>query len=126
MQIEIFTMCDNAQDYMGKLVIVGTFNHIHTKALPVMFPGFSIAGRIEYSVGGNKEFKLSIKDPDNVDFLPPQTWVTEVKMENEYVGHANFCLSLNQIVFNKPGMYKAILETEGIAREYKFFVNIAK
>ena len=126
MQIEIFTICDSAQDYMGKLVIVGTFNHIHTNMLPVMSPGFSVAGRIEYSEGGRKEFKLSIKDPDNIDFIAPHSWTTDVKMENEYVGHSNFCLTINQIMFNKAGMYKAILETEGISREYKFFVNIAK
>lgn len=126
MQIEIFTMCDSAQDYMGKLVIVGTFNHIHTNVLPVMSPGFSIAGRIEYTEGGVKGYKLSIKDPDNNDFIPSHNWSSEVKMENEYIGHTNFCLSLNQIVFNKAGMYRVILETEDVSREYKFFVNLVQ
>ena len=126
MQIEIFTMCDSAQDYMGKLVIVGTFNHIHTNVLPVMSPGFSIAGRIEYTEGGVKGYKLSIKDPDNNDFIPSHNWSSEVKMENDYIGHTNFCLSLNQIVFNKAGMYRVILETEDVSREYKFFVNLVQ
>ena len=126
MQIEIFTMCDSAQDYMGKLVIVGTFNHIHTNVLPVMSPGFSIAGRIEYTEGGVKGYKLSIKDPDNNDFIPSHNWSSEVKMENEHIGHTNFCLSLNQIVFNKAGMYRVILETEDVSREYKFFVNLVQ
>ena len=34
MEIEIFTLCDYAQDMKGKLVLVGTFDTIFPKQYP--------------------------------------------------------------------------------------------
>lgn len=34
MQIEIFTICDNAQVYAGKAVVMGAFNQLKAKKTP--------------------------------------------------------------------------------------------
>jgi len=46
MQIAIFTLCDYAQNYGGKSIIVGTFNQISSKSFPFVHNTFSIVGRI--------------------------------------------------------------------------------
>jgi hypothetical protein len=46
MEIEIFTLCDFAQDNSGKLTVVGTFDGIHSKQFPFVQANFSVACRL--------------------------------------------------------------------------------
>lgn len=63
MIVDIFTLCDSAKEYQGKLVIVGTFNTISAIQFPATHPELAIVARI---VMGNQEkgkhtLKISIK-----------------------------------------------------------------
>jgi len=40
MEIEIFTLCDFAQDNNSKLTVVGTFDSIHSKQFPFVQQNF--------------------------------------------------------------------------------------
>ena len=46
MEYEIFTICDNAQNYNGKLVIVGTFDTVSSPKYPFVQELFSLAIKI--------------------------------------------------------------------------------
>ena len=45
MDIQIFTLCDSAQEYNGKLVIVGAFNEITASSFPAVHPEMAIVVR---------------------------------------------------------------------------------
>lgn len=124
MEVEIFTLCDNAQIYDGKLVIVGTFNQITSVVIPTIYPFFSIVGRIsyEYTEIGVKPYKITFSDPDGTDVFPPFEWKADVKVEPNKIGYINFNINLNQINFTKVGLYKLHLQSEGIDRIFKLFV----
>ncbi len=73
MKVDIFTICDFAQDVNGKLTIVGTFDTINARKLPAIHPALSIAARIRFSKADPvpDSFRLSIIDSNNKEIVPP-------------------------------------------------------
>ncbi len=122
MQIEIFTVCDNAQNYQGKLVIVGTFNQIRSNKFPFIYGGFSIVGRIGYETEYNENFNLSFIDPNGKNVIDPLTWDSLVKVIDNTTGYADFNMALNQIQFETPGTYQIILKTKEEKRIFKLYL----
>lgn len=123
MQIDIFTLCDNAQNYDGKAVIVGTFNQINSNKFPFVYtPSFSIVGRIGYEIGGEKDFKLSFLSPEGKLMVPPFIWKTTVVAEEGKLGYIDFNLLFNQIHFDVPGTYIFRLESDDIQRELPLYL----
>ena len=118
MQIEIFTVCDNAQSYQGKTVIVGTFNKIYSRKFPMKYPNFSIVGRIAYEESGLQEYTLKFISPSGENVVEPLNWKMNVKAEKE-VGYADFIMSLNDVNFKEPGIYIIELHTKEGVRTFK-------
>ncbi|UCE98961.1 MAG: hypothetical protein JSV82_07205 [Planctomycetota bacterium] len=87
MNIEAFLLCDCATDSQGKLNVLGAFDSIYAKQVPVVYPACTIAARIRFSkieegqhsirinvidedgreVAPRLENKISVKAPDGVD-----------------------------------------------------------
>ena len=118
MQIEIFTICDNAQSYQGKTVIVGTFNKISSSNFPTRYPNLSIVGRIAYEESGMHKYTLKFISPSGENVVEPLEWTMDVKADHE-VGYANFIMGMNDITFNEPGVYKIELHTQEEIRVFK-------
>ncbi len=116
MEIEIFTLCDHAQDSAGKLTIVGTFDVIFAGQFPAIHPSCSIAGRLRFSdkeVGAHG-FKLKLINESGTDVIPPIEGNVDVKKPE--VGHhstVNFALNLFQLKFDNPGKYSIELYIDG-------------
>jgi len=73
MEIEVFTLCDFAQDNGGKLTIVGTFDSIGTKKIPATHPSCSLATRLRFSEKetGDHTFKFRLIDAERKELIPP-------------------------------------------------------
>ncbi len=73
MDIEIFTLCDFAQDMNGKLTIVGTFDTLYATKLPAQHPNCHLAARIRFYNGeqGKVPFGIRITSPDGEDLIKP-------------------------------------------------------
>jgi hypothetical protein len=117
MDIEIFTLCDFAQDMNRKLVIVGTFDTIFAHDVPAVHPTFSIAFRIRFdskTENGKHTFKISFVNPDGKEFIPPVDgeFNVEVPPETES-GIANFSISVVQFNLTAYGKYSVILALDG-------------
>ena len=69
MEIEIFTLCDFAQDNSGKLTIVGTFDSINVATFPTDSPPCCLAMRIRVAntEAGNHSLKIRCVDENNVE-----------------------------------------------------------
>ena len=48
MNVELFVLCDAATDYQGKLNILGTFDAIRAKEMPVVYPLCTVALRMRF------------------------------------------------------------------------------
>lgn len=123
MNIDIFTLCDSAQQYDGgKLVIVGTFNNIYATKYPTMLPSLSLVSRIvfEEEENGIHDIEVCIKKRDSETFIFPTG-----KMEantSSAIGErkaVNLIVNGNNVVIPSEGTYSVILKIDG-----KKFENI--
>lgn len=107
MEVDVLTICDNAQTYQDKLVVVGTFNNITTTSVPFSHPTFSLACRFRYELGesGEQEIVLTFKDPDGVDVVPTLNTTVVVPEDMEDSHFVSLAIGFNNIKFNKCGKY---------------------
>ncbi len=73
MEIEIFTLCDFAQDNNQKLTIVGTFDTIQPPAYPHTHSLSSVACRMRFTGNEQGEYGLEIKilTKEGAPLIPP-------------------------------------------------------
>ena len=108
MEIDIFTICDFAQDVNGKITIVGTFDVINAHKLPVIQSTFSIATRIRLSRNDPEQysFRLSIIDTNNKEIIPPLEGKLNVPIHpTEKRRGLNIVVGIGQLKFNAYGEY---------------------
>lgn len=112
MKISIFTLCDYAQNNLGKLSIIGTFNKISSNKFPFIYQAsFCIVAKITSATSINKSFEVSSIAPDGNQFIAPfkgnmQINVPEGSTEEQ---SADFIININSPEFKVPGTYKFIL-----------------
>lgn len=108
MEIEIFTLCDFAQDNNGKLTVVGTFDGIHSKQFPFTQTNFSVACRLRFAEKetGSHDMRLRFIDGDGKELLQPiQGQMNIPKPTNGQYSTINLVFNLSQIKFDKAGRY---------------------
>lgn len=108
MELEIFTLCDFAQDNNSKLTIVGTFDSISAKQFPVAHPACSIACRMRFAAkeGGEHHFKLRLIDAAGKETIQPvQGDINIGTPANGQFASINIVINFNQLKFEKPGRY---------------------
>lgn len=126
MQIQIFTICDNAQVYQGKAVVVGAFNSIRAKDLPIHIPNLTVALRIAYEPNetGEKIYKIDFIAPSGKNIIETlmfkQTITT--KGQDDFAT-VDFNLGLTNLILNEEGTYKITLHTDDIESIFKFVVK---
>ena len=108
MEIEIFTLCDFAQDNSGKLTVVGTFDGINSKQFPFTQANFSVACRLRFAEKetGSHDMRLRFIDIDGKEILQPiQGQMNIPKPINGQYSTINLVFNLSQIKFDKAGRY---------------------
>ncbi len=116
MEIEIFTLCDFAQDNHSKLTIVGTFDSINSKQFPTQHPACTIACRLRFSVKEAEahEFKLRLIDSEGKETIPPvEGNINIAPPPNDRHITINLVVNFNQLQFPKPGRYSFELYIDG-------------
>jgi hypothetical protein len=108
MEIEIFTLCDFAQDNNGKLIIIGTFDTIAAQQFPCVQPTCAVAGRIRFSEKelGAHSFRLRLIDGNGKELIQSIEGELQVNRSNA-ANHStiNFVFNFGQLKFDKPGRY---------------------
>lgn len=116
MEIEIFTLCDFAQDVNGKLTIVGTFDTIHASHLPAIHPTLSIVARLRFHKNelGKHSFRISILDGNNKEIIPPLEGKLDVQItpSGEW-GYANIVAQISQLNLFSYGRHSVNLSFDG-------------
>lgn len=108
MEIEIFTLCDFAQDNSGKLTVVGTFDGINSKQFPFVQANFSVACRLRFSEKetGQHDMRLRFIDVNAKELLQPIEGKMNIpKPTNGQYTTINLVFNLSQIKFDKAGRY---------------------
>lgn len=126
MEIDIFTLCDFAQDMGGKLTIVGTFDTINASELPMILPTLSVATRIRFSKSqaGNHSFRLSFLDDNNKEIIPPLSGQINVRSREEEWSPVNIVVGIGQMKLGFYGIYSINLSIDDkLIKSLPFFVK---
>jgi hypothetical protein len=116
LKIEIFTLCDAAADYQGRLNILGVFDTIFAAQFPAVHPFCSVALRIRFQSieQGDHKLKLHIVDEDGALLMPPIEGTFKIEMPGKSpVAAINLVLNLGQLRFSKLGEYSVDLAIDG-------------
>jgi hypothetical protein len=108
MEVEIFTLCDFAQDNNSKLTIVGTFDSIHAKQFPVQHPACAVACRMRFAnkEAGEHSFRLRLINAEGKETIQPVEG--NLNIGSNSGGQPvtiNIVINFNQLQFEKPERY---------------------
>jgi hypothetical protein len=117
MQILLATLCDSAADYQGKLSLLGAFDTVCARELPVVHPQCSLAIRICYEQGdaGRHQLRIRALDPAGQDCLPAFEPVIDVAFGAQFMPFVtrNIVLNLQRVKFEKTGLHRFLIEHDG-------------
>lgn len=125
MKVDIFTLCDSAQEYDGKLIIVGTFNSIYAKKIPTLHPEFALVARVVFSEDekGVHNIDFSIKKEDeDVYIMPPGQMTADITDTKGKDAVINVVVKGNNIPVPSSGTYVVTLKVDDKAWESNLHV----
>ncbi len=126
MQIEILTLCDNVQVYAGKAVVIGAYNQVVTKQLPVSL-NLTLAIRIVFELNelGDKKFIFNIINPDGTPLT--QEFSIDAKQgpvdENILLNTLDLNLNLGFLEIKQHGLYTIKMNFDNKEYCLKFAVS---
>lgn len=109
MNIEAFLLCDAATDQQGKLNILGAFDNIWTRKIPVIHPACAIAVRIRFEKveEGNHPIRINIIDEDGKPIGPKLEGNVNVRFVDDVDSTVtNMVLNIQGLKFEKNGQYR--------------------
>lgn len=116
MQVEILALCDAANDYQGRLCMLGAFDIIQARTFPASHPHCAIALRLRFSMieNGRHLVRLHFVNDDGQLVLPPLEAQLDIACPAE-IGSAstNLILGVQSLPLEKPGDYAINLAVDG-------------
>ncbi len=111
MKIELFTLCDFAQENNGKLTIVGTFDTIISRNFPCVHPQLSVVIRIRFDLFefGSHTFRIETRDLDSKTVMDPICGQLVVKGGGNATAVSHIEYSIANIQFKSGGVIHFIL-----------------
>jgi hypothetical protein len=117
MKIELFVLCDAATEYHGKLNILGTFDAIWSKKIPVVHPMCAIALRMRFSriEEGQHKVRINIVNEDGKAIAPPFETNVNIQFRDSFPTSiaTNMILNLQGLKFENYGEYSIDLAIDG-------------
>ncbi len=120
MTIEVLTLCDFAQDTLGKLTIIGAFDAITVREFPASHPLMSIAARIRFAIYelGDHQIHIEIKDANGSDLAPPLDGQINVNGIGGDSACTNLTLNLMNIQLTCETSWRITLSIDGQERAH--------
>ncbi len=116
MNVEIIALCDAATDQQGKLNILGAFDTIFAKSLPVVHPQCAVALRLRFQriEQGNHKITLHLVDEDGNLVIPSLDADLQLQSPPQQdSGSVNMVLNIQKLKLEKYGSYAINLAIDG-------------
>lgn len=108
MNIRLFTLCDGAYNYNGKLTIVGTIDNIKVLKFPAVV-NFGIAIKVSFppSEYGKKEMKVGIYSEEDSNPVIDEITFPSTEAQGKDGDEAKMAVAgnLTGVIFPKQGKY---------------------
>ena len=116
MKVEIFTLCDAATvDAGGKLNILGSFDRLSAKQVPVTHPQCSLAMKLRFErvEEGRKRIRIAFIDSDGATVMPSLEATTDVQFRGEdATATVSLALNIHQLRLPRFGEYSIDLAVD--------------
>lgn len=114
MKIELFTLCDGAYNYNGKLTVVGALTTLNPEAIPCRIKlGLAMRIQVDSKDEGEKVMTVSFMNPDG-DKLPVDLTVNlDVKPASEPVSYITFAAELQGFPLEQEGSHRVLIAIDG-------------
>lgn len=109
MKIEIFTLCDAATDYQGRLNLLGVFEGVAAPKTPVVRDRCCIVTRLRFTAeeAGSHQLKINIRNSKGIHLMPEMRAEFGVKMPaNRNSVAVNMILNLNKLKIDEFGNHE--------------------
>jgi hypothetical protein len=116
MNIEVYSLCDAATNDTGKLNMLGVFDTIQAKQLPVIYLQCAIALRIRFESIERGEHKVAVNfvDLDGKNIIPPANGTINVNfLDSQRSASANLILNIQGLRLERYGEYSIDLAIDG-------------
>lgn len=115
MNIRLFTLCDGAYNYNGKITVVGTTDNIKVFKIPSKLTiGLAIKISFPPQEYGEKRVSLRILSPSNTDTIPPMNLPPTYSRGKEgEEARLVIAGNLQDINIEEVGFYTVILTVNG-------------
>jgi hypothetical protein len=116
-KLEIFTLCDSAVDYSGKLCILGAFDHVRVKEAPHVLPLCSVVARMRFHriEEGNHLLRVTLADEDGKTIVPNVEAQVGVRFGNKSQSATfNLIMQINGLKLDTFGEYTVDLAVDGV------------
>jgi len=117
LKLEIFTLCDSAVDYAGKLCVLGAFDHIRAREAPHVVGHCAVLARVRFHriEEGPHKLRVTIANEDGRTLLPPvDAQVTVQFGETSRSAAFNLIMAINGLKFDQFGEYTVDLAVDGV------------
>jgi hypothetical protein len=129
MDVEAFLLCDAATDQHGKLNVLGAFDTVFAKKVPVVHPACAVAARIRFSKveQGEHAVRICVIDQDGKEVVPKLDGKVSVRVGDEAGSMAvNLVLNFQRLKLPDYGEYRVDLAIDGQQKaSLPFFVRTA-
>lgn len=126
MKTNIFTLCDSAKEYGGKLVIVGTLNQIQVATFPARNIQFDMVASIIFDGTDttNHTLKISVAEKSTGAYvLPDLTTQIEITDKQDEQKTLNVILSCLPLEFPRAGEYTFTLTLDDVPFSISLFMK---
>lgn len=117
MKVELFSACDFAADYGGKLTVVGIFDTLGAARTPVLHPQLCVAAKLRFddSESGPKSVRFTLTDIDGREVLHPLEMpiVAPVPPSDTATSVVNLVLNIGNVRFDRLGEHSLDLAIDG-------------
>ena len=116
MDIEVFVLCDAATDSAGKLNVLGAFESLLARSVPVVHPQCAMALRMRFAriEEGDHEIKICLVEADGLPVVPDLRAGVHVKFHGQESSlAANIVMNLQRVQFKTAGEYSINLAVDG-------------
>ena len=125
MNVLIFTLCDGAYNYNGKLTIVGTTDNIKVSKYPA-FVSIGFAFKISFTPQetGAKNVSIRMLNHDGEDIMPIQQYPS-IEPKTSKGADSRLCIggNLQGIRFAEEGAYKVVVRVNNNEFSLPFIVT---
>lgn len=108
MDIQVATLCDSAMDYNSKLCLLGTFDTIGSRAVPIVHPQCALALRVCFRSADEGDHQMTIRmvDASGKDLMQPLQANVDIRLpEGADFITRNMILNFQPLRFETGGTY---------------------